>query len=62
MDLSVWRSESSLSTARGGQVHFVFLGRLEDWKAVDLLLEAFAPVAAQTDAVLGSGQEVMMVR
>jgi glycosyltransferase involved in cell wall biosynthesis len=52
VDFSVWRSESSLSTARAGQVHFVFLGRLEDWKAVDLLLEAFAPVAAQTDAVL----------
>jgi len=51
VDFSVWRSESSLSTAPAGQVHFVFLGRLEDWKAVDLLLEAFAAVA-QTDAVL----------
>jgi glycosyltransferase involved in cell wall biosynthesis len=28
------------------------VGRLVDWKAVDLLLEAFKPVATQTDAVL----------
>ncbi|MEG4008108.1 glycosyltransferase family 4 protein [Microcoleus sp. Pol11C1] len=52
VDFSVWRSDSSLSRVATGQVHFIFLGRLIDWKAVDLLLEAFAPVAAQTDAVL----------
>ncbi|MEG5031931.1 glycosyltransferase family 4 protein [Microcoleus sp. AT3-D2] len=52
VDFSVWRSDSSLSRAATGQVHFIFLGRLIDWKAVDLLLEAFAPVVAQTDAVL----------
>ncbi|MEG4085474.1 glycosyltransferase family 4 protein [Microcoleus sp. POL10_C6] len=52
VDFSVWRSDSSLSRAATGQVHFIFLGRLIGWKAVDLLLEAFAPVVAQTDAVL----------
>ena len=52
VDFSVWRSESTPSKQPDRQVHFVFLGRLEDWKAVDLLLEAFAAVAAQTDAVL----------
>ncbi|MEG4442588.1 glycosyltransferase family 4 protein [Microcoleus sp. AT9_B5] len=52
VDFSVWRSDSSLSRAPTGKVHFIFLGRLIDWKAVDLLLEAFAPVVAQTDAVL----------
>ncbi|MEG4198664.1 glycosyltransferase family 4 protein [Microcoleus sp. Pol12A5] len=52
VDVSVWRSDFSLSRAATGQVHFIFLGRPIDWKAVDLLLEAFAPVAAQTDAVL----------
>ena len=52
VDFSVWRSESTASKQPDRQVHFVFLGRLEDWKAVDLLLEAFAAVAAQTDAVL----------
>jgi glycosyltransferase involved in cell wall biosynthesis len=41
-----------LSKAAAGQVHFIFLGRLIDWKAVDLLQEAFAAAVAQTDAVL----------
>ncbi|PSB30400.1 group 1 glycosyl transferase [filamentous cyanobacterium Phorm 46] len=52
VDFSVWRSDSSLSKAATEQVHFVFLGRLIDWKAVDLLLEAFVAVVAQTNAVL----------
>jgi len=52
VDFSVWRSDSSLSKAATGQVNFIFLGRLIDLKAVDLLLEAFAAVVAQTDAVL----------
>ena len=52
VDFSVWRSDSIASKQPDRQVHFVFLGRLEDWKAVDLLLEAFAAVVAQTDAVL----------
>lgn len=52
VDFSVWRSDSTASKEPNQPVHFVFLGRLEGWKGVDLLLEAFAPVAAQTDAVL----------
>ncbi|MGL5063395.1 MAG: glycosyltransferase family 4 protein [Microcoleus sp.] len=55
VDFSVWRSNSADSTASkelDRQVHFVYLGRLADWKGVDLLLEAFATVASQTDAVL----------
>lgn len=52
VDFSVWRSDSSLSKAVAEQVHFVFLGRLIDWKAVDLLLEAFVAVVAQTDVIL----------
>ena len=52
VDFSVWRSESTVSKEPNPQVHFVFLGRLVDWKGVDLLLEAFAPVVAQTNAVL----------
>jgi len=52
VDFSVWRSESSALKQPNQQVHFVFLGRLADWKGVDLLLEAFAAVTAQTDAVL----------
>ena len=52
VDFSVWRSDSSLSKAATRQVHFIFLGRLLDLKAVDLVLEAFAAVVVQTDAVL----------
>ena len=52
VDFSVWRSEYTVSKEPNPQVHFVFLGRLVDWKGVDLLLEAFAAVIAQTDAVL----------
>jgi len=52
VDFSVWRSDSTALKEPNQQVHFVFLGRLADWKGVDLLLEAFATVAAQTDAVL----------
>lgn len=52
VDFSVWRSDSSLSKAAAGQVHFIFLGRLIDLKAVDLQQEAFAAVVAQTDALL----------
>jgi glycosyltransferase involved in cell wall biosynthesis len=52
VDFSVWRSNSSLSKAATGQVHFIFLGRPIDLKAVYLLQEAFAAVLAQTDAVL----------
>ncbi len=52
VDFSVWRSDSSLSKAASRQVHFIFLGRPIDSKAVGLQHEAFAAVVAQTDAVL----------
>ena len=52
VDFSVWRSDSTLSKEPNKQVHFVFLGRLADWKGVDLLLKAFVPVTTKIDAVL----------
>lgn len=52
VDLSVWQSNTSVPNEPNKRVHFVFMGRLIDWKAVDLLLEAFPPVAALTGAVL----------
>ena len=42
----------SSQAASADRPRFVFIGRLVDWKAVDLLLHAFQPVAAQTNAVL----------
>jgi glycosyltransferase involved in cell wall biosynthesis len=52
VDLSVWRATATVSKEPSDRVRFVYVGRLVDWKAVDLLLEAFKPVATQTDAVL----------
>ena len=52
MDFSVWRSDSTASKSPNQPVHFVFLGRLADWKGVDLLLKAFVPVTTKIDAVL----------
>lgn len=51
VDLSVWQllaAEKIPSEA----AKFVFIGRLVDWKAVELLIEAFQGVAAETDACL----------
>lgn len=52
VDLSVWQSTAPISKEPNKTVHFVFVGRLVDWKAVDLLLDAFEPVVAETGAVL----------
>lgn len=43
VDLSVWSSgaATSIDVTRDG-VQFAFMGRLVDWKAVDILIEAFA--------------------
>ena len=57
VDLSIWKPVQR--PARLDQTtRFVFTGRLVDWKAVDILLDAFSRVAGQTRAtldILGSG-------
>ena len=40
VDLSLWSPPQGKPA--GGPVRFIFIGRLVDWKCVDLLLEAFA--------------------
>ena len=52
VDLSVWHPVELEPKEPNKRVQFIFVGRLVDWKAVDLLLEAFRPVAAQTGALL----------
>ena len=45
VDLPLWNAERDPAPAAGrrdGKVRFVFLGRLVDWKAVDLLLDAWS--------------------
>jgi glycosyltransferase involved in cell wall biosynthesis len=50
VDLSMWpRPERRRQQS---PIRFLFSGRLVDWKAVDALLDAFAPVAREFEAVL----------
>ncbi len=62
VDLSVWqcpdRPDDAFELDRPAR--FVYLGRLVDWKAVNLLLEAFGRVVRETQAVLeiiGDGED-----
>lgn len=60
VDLKLWRSTAGASKALAGQTNFLFMGRLVDWKAVDLLLAAFRDVQAKAPAsltILGDGPE-----
>lgn len=64
VDLELWRTKKSLEGAHqppnNGPCVFVFMGRLVDWKAVDLLLEAFAqcsPTSNRQLLIVGDGPE-----
>lgn len=50
VDLSVWRATPPEDGPRPAR--FVFIGRLVDWKGVDLLLEAFRIVRGRIEATL----------
>lgn len=55
VDLSVWKPARALPP---GPPRFIYVGRLVGWKAVDILLEAFAQVdGAATLTVCGDGEE-----
>jgi len=59
VDLSLWQAPAApLPAPDDGVTRFVFLGRLVDWKAVDLLLTAFAKARAQAPMsllIIGDG-------
>ena len=61
VDLSVWnRTNKAKSPAENQSTRFVFIGRLVDWKAVDLLLEAFSVVASSKNVcleIIGDGKD-----
>lgn len=68
VDLSVWHLPplkpqpdlESDAQKQGSKTRFVFMGRLVDWKAVDLLLEAFQTVSDRlpmTLEIIGDGDE-----
>lgn len=57
VDLALWRPSPAVASTG---VHFVFMGRLVDWKAVDLLVRAFAVArtrATVTLTIAGDGPE-----
>ena len=61
VDLVLWSApNSSAKEAAPAAARFVFMGRLVDWKAVDLLLLAFKRASAQTAmtlSIIGSGDQ-----
>ncbi len=61
VDLTVWRPPAQRAVQNTtAPATFVFLGRLVDWKAVDLLVEAFAVAAATAPIrllIIGDGGE-----
>jgi len=63
VDLEVWKSDRTVrSNALSPLTTFVFMGRLVGWKAVDLLLRAFASARDQAPMrlwILGDGDERM---
>lgn len=63
VDLSTWYHRDSAPLA--DHSIFVFVGRLVDWKAVDLLLKAFAKartVAPMSLRIIGDGTELSSLR
>ena len=61
VDLSLWQAPPERpAAAQGLTVTFAFMGRLVDWKAVDLLLQAFAQARTKAPMrllILGDGAE-----
>ena len=51
VDFGIW-SVGQRTASMDRPVRFIFVGRLVDWKAVDLLLEAFARVQASAPPIL----------
>ena len=59
VDLGVWRRTLPRPEPGAGPVRFVFAGRFVNWKGVRYLVEAFARIAADTDArleLVGDGE------
>jgi glycosyltransferase involved in cell wall biosynthesis len=53
VDLALWTvARDALPKLPGENTRYVFLGRLVDWKAVDLLLQAFKQAAARSPMTL----------
>jgi glycosyltransferase involved in cell wall biosynthesis len=58
VELDIWQRKAA-SALPGPAIRFIYLGRLVDWKAVDLLIKAFARASTQIDAtleIIGDGE------
>ncbi len=65
VDLRLWRPSTKTARERNGPTRFVYIGRLVDWKAVDILLDAFAAARQKTHAhleIIGGGPEAMALQ
>lgn len=54
VDMDLWRGTGGEKPPRAApaELRFIYMGRLVNWKCVDILLEAFAAVSGCTDATL----------
>lgn len=60
VDLSLWADHRPLVKEADATVRFVYMGRLVDWKAVDILINAFAIAsqkASMTLSIIGDGDQ-----
>ena len=58
VDLSIWQRKQQPGQATGCDVRLIFVGRLIDWKALDIVLEALERANQQTEAsleIIGDG-------
>lgn len=55
VDLKTWSVEREPVTPGGGEGRFVFVGRLVDWKCVDIAVEALARTPGAALEILGDG-------
>jgi glycosyltransferase involved in cell wall biosynthesis len=66
VDPDVWRRPDDLPARGADQLRMAFLGRLVDWKGVDLALEVFAKVKAQMPSaelwIMGDGPALPRLR
>jgi glycosyltransferase involved in cell wall biosynthesis len=60
VDINLWNGAAAVEISADDRPHFVFVGRLVQFKAVDLLLEAFAAMIAERPGhldIVGDGEE-----
>lgn len=65
VDMTLWQDKPANEPPANAVTQFVFMGRLVDWKAVDLLLQAFAQARSQAPmslTILGDGPEAAALK